>query len=77
MAKLPLLVDCRGMVCPMPIIQVRLALNQSIEDDLIVIYADDATFESEFARFCYLADVKLLEKHLHEGFQEYTIRVLS
>jgi len=77
MANLSLLVDCRGMVCPMPIIQVRLALNQSAKDDLLVVYADDATFESEFARFCYLADVKLLEKHPREGFQEYNIQVLK
>ena len=60
----------------MPIIQVRLALNQSKKNDLVVVYADDATFESEFARFCYLADVKLQEKHLREGFQEYIIEVL-
>lgn len=73
----PLLVDCRGMVCPMPIIQVRLALNQSTKDDLLMIYADDATFESEFARFCYLADVKLIEKRNRNGFQAYTIHVLK
>jgi TusA-related sulfurtransferase len=77
MKDFPLLVDCRGMVCPMPIIQVRLALNQSAKDDLLVVYADDATFESEFARFCYLADVKLLEKRAHKGFQEYNIQVLK
>jgi TusA-related sulfurtransferase len=76
MKDFPLLVDCRGMVCPMPIIQVRLALNQSTKDDLLVIHADDATFESEFARFCYLADVKLIEKRTREGFQAYTIQVL-
>lgn len=61
----------------MPIIQVRLALNQATEGDLLVVYADDATFESEFARFCYLADVKLQEKRPHEGFQEYIIEVLK
>jgi TusA-related sulfurtransferase len=73
----PLLVDCRGMVCPMPIVQVRLALNQSTKDDLLVVYADDATFESEFARFCYLADIKLIEKRNLNDFQEYTIQVLK
>jgi len=77
MKDFPLLVDCRGMVCPMPIIQVRLALNQSAKDDLLMIYADDATFESEFARFCYLADVRLLEKNECGGFQEYLVQVLK
>jgi TusA-related sulfurtransferase len=77
MKEYPLLVDCRGMVCPMPIVQVRLALNQSTKDDLLVVYADDATFESEFARFCYLADIKLIKKRNLNDFQEYTIQVLK
>lgn len=77
MAKLPLLVDCRGLECPLPIIQVRLALNQSKKDDLLVVYADDATFESEFDRFCKLADIRLLSKHERGGFQEYEIQALT
>jgi TusA-related sulfurtransferase len=73
----PLLVDCRGLECPLPIIHVRLALNQSSKDDLLVIYADDATFESEFARFCNLADIRLIEKRNKINYQAYTIQVLK
>lgn len=77
MANLPLLVDCRGLECPLPIIQVRLALNQSKKDDVLVIYADDETFDSEFNRFCKLADIRLLAKHERGGFREYEIIALT
>jgi TusA-related sulfurtransferase len=76
MAKLPLLVDCRGLECPLPIIQVRLALNQSVKDDVLVIYADDEPFDQEFLRFCQLADVRLLSKREMGGFREYEIQVI-
>lgn len=52
--------DCRGMKCPMPIIQTRLKLNLMKKDDRLVVLADDDTFKDEFARFCVLADIKLL-----------------
>jgi len=72
-----LVVDCRGLECPMPILQVRLALNVSKKDDILIVYADDSTFESEFARFCYLADIKLLNKHHRDTFQEYEVQVIK
>jgi tRNA 2-thiouridine synthesizing protein A len=69
-------VDCRGLICPMPIIQVRLRLNVMKKDDELLIYADDPTFESEFGRFCQLADISLISKQECGGFQSYHIRVL-
>lgn len=61
----------------MPIIQVRLALNGMKRDDLLVIYADDETFESEFERFCYLADIVLVKRHQRGEYQEYLVQVLK
>jgi TusA-related sulfurtransferase len=60
----------------MPIIQVRLALNLLHKNDELLIYADDPTFESEFGRFCQLADISLISKQECGGFQSYHIRVL-
>jgi TusA-related sulfurtransferase len=65
--------DCRGLVCPMPIIQVRLKTNLMKKGDRLTVLADDETFESEFARFCQLADIKLLEKRYYGDFYEYLI----
>jgi TusA-related sulfurtransferase len=56
------LVDCRGMKCPMPIVQIRLALNHLGKGDEVMIYADDPTFSQEFLRFCYLADLKCITR---------------
>jgi len=75
------LVDCRGMACPLPIIQVRLRLNVSKKGDQLRIYADDETFEHEILRFCQLADMKLLdiEEQTQESkpFVSYLIEVLK
>lgn len=46
------------------------------KDDELLIYADDPTFESEFGRFCQLADISLISKQEGGGFQSYHIRVL-
>lgn len=69
--------DCRGLVCPMPILQVRLKLNLMQKGDKLVILADDETFESEFARFCQLANIRLLERRYHGDFHEYLIETIS
>lgn len=69
--------DCRGLVCPMPIVQVRLKLNLMSKGDKLVILADDEHFNEEFARFCQLADIKLLETRYHGDFYEYVIESIS
>ncbi len=61
----------------MPILQVRLKLNLMKKDDQLLILADDSTFHSEFARFCYLADIKLISMKESGSFQEYLIRVVA
>jgi len=78
-------VDCRGLQCPMPILKTRLALNPLKKGDRLVIFADDPTFSEEFARFCQLADIKLLAKtkaqHNHiDGtpeFETYLVELLK
>lgn len=59
----------------MPIIQVRLKLNSMDKDELLVIYADDETFDSEFLRFCQLADLTLMDKKECAGFQEFLVKL--
>lgn len=71
------IVDCRGLLCPMPILQTRLQLNLLRKDDELLILADDPTFESEFARFLYLADIVLLSKQDFDGFQQYHVKLTA
>jgi tRNA 2-thiouridine synthesizing protein A len=70
-------VDCRGLVCPMPIIQVRKALNTLHKNDTVTIYADDTSFELDFLRFCYLADLELLTKTTHHDYQSFYVKILK
>jgi hypothetical protein len=42
-----------------------------------MVYADDETFDSEFSRFCQLADIKLLARVERGGFREYEILALT
>jgi TusA-related sulfurtransferase len=60
----------------MPIVQVRLALNQLRKDAELIIYADDPAFETDFLRFCYLADLRLLAKTIHPDFQAYHVKII-
>lgn len=69
-------VDCRGLKCPMPIVQVRLALNPLRKDAELMIYADDPSFDTDFLRFCYLADLALLAKTKHPDFQAYHVKII-
>jgi tRNA 2-thiouridine synthesizing protein A len=71
------IVNCIGLKCPMPIIQVRLALNQLHKDDELIVYADDPAFSSEFLRFCQLADLLLITKTEHPTFQEYHVKIIQ
>jgi len=76
MRDIPVL-DCRGLLCPMPILQTRLKINAMKKNDELLILADDPTFSAEFARFSYLADIALLSKREDEGFQEYHVKLIK
>lgn len=61
----------------MPIIQTRIRLNALTKGDELLIQADDETFDEEFARFCYLADIQLLTRRVCGDFQEYHIKLTT
>jgi len=69
--------DCRGLECPLPILQVRLRLNEMFKGDTLTIYADDESFDKDFLKFCQLADIVLLFKKECGGFQEYFVQVIK
>lgn len=69
------LVDCRGLQCPLPILQTRLALNQCQSGDQLTILADDPTFEKDFLQFCQLASITCLLRTHHETYTQYDCRV--
>jgi TusA-related sulfurtransferase len=80
---MPTIVDCLGLECPMPIIKIRLALNILKKDDILHIYADDLVFQSEFHRFCVLANLELLttkiqfDSETDEPYRFYEVKVIA
>lgn len=70
------LVDCRGLMCPMPIIKVRQKLNTLKKGAEFLIVADDPTFNTEFLRFCYLADLTVISSEKTPQYEAYHVRVL-
>lgn len=71
----PQTLDCRGLKCPLPIIQTRLKLNELKKDDILIVQGDDPAFDADFARFCFLADIKQIERVEHPDFIEYRIQL--
>jgi len=69
------IVDCRGLLCPMPILQVRLALNRMQTGEVLEILADDPTFTKDFAQFCQLAEIEWTNTEAAENYTRYWIRV--
>jgi tRNA 2-thiouridine synthesizing protein A len=69
------LVDCRGLLCPMPIVRTRLKLNTLKKDDELLIIADDPTFAADFRRFCYLADLIIISSEKTPEYQAYHVKI--
>ena len=68
-------IDCRGLMCPLPIIQTRLKLNTLHVGDELTILSDDPTFATDFLRFCQLADLTLVSRVDNAGFQQYHVKI--
>lgn len=60
----------------MPIIKTRMALNAMRKDQELTILADDPTFDEEFSKFCFLADITLLHKKNYVDYQEYLVKLI-
>jgi len=55
------IVDCRGMVCPFPILHIRLRINELSPGDELIACCDDLSFKGDLERFCRLASLRCLE----------------
>ena len=53
--------DASGLDCPMPLLKMKLALNEMAAGEVIKVMATDRGSERDFKAFCDLADHKLLE----------------
>ena len=44
------ILDCRGMVCPQPVLKTRIALDRIADDEILEVLADDPAAEEDISR---------------------------
>ena len=74
MSEIPI-VDCRGLDCPMPILRIRLKLNELAPGDTLIAWCTDLSFRTDFARFCILSSVSPLDITEYPDYTAYHIKV--
>ena len=57
---MPQELDCRHLQCPMPIVQISLAVNKLSAGDELVVEATDPAFEADLRAWCEMTGHKLL-----------------
>lgn len=59
--------DCRGMRCPRPIIEIAKAFKSDIEvDQMIEVVADDPVFLADVRAWCKKTQNELVEFEINE-----------
>lgn len=74
MSDIPV-VDCQGMACPMPILHIRLKLNELSTGDQLIARCTDLSFERDLAQFCRLASVTCLGINKTETYTDYLFKL--
>lgn len=73
-SRSPVVIDARGLSCPMPLLKARQVLNTSAVGALIEVWASDENSVRDFHAFIRLTSHSLLSyKNTHEGYI-YVIR---
>ncbi len=72
--KYDVLVDARGLDCPMPLLKAKQALNRMASGELLKIYATDAGSVRDFAVFSEQSGHVLLYSDESNGEYRYIIK---
>ena len=64
--------DCRGMLCPLPVIELAQRIGDLAIGDTIVVLADDPAAETDIPAWCRMRGQELVEA----GDGRYLIRRL-
>ena len=66
--------DCRGMRCPLPVVELRKAIKKLVKGDIIKVDATDPGSKRDFESWCRKTGNSLLESNEIDGVFSYTIR---
>jgi tRNA 2-thiouridine synthesizing protein A len=67
-------VDCRSMVCPMPVIRLGRAIESVAPGEVVVLIADDPAAAVDVAAFCRLMGHELVETTPSSDATRYAVR---
>jgi TusA-related sulfurtransferase len=67
--------DCRGMKCPRPIIELAKAKRDAIPGSIINIIADDLAFESDVKAWCQTTGNKIINLNKEENIVKASIEI--
>ena len=74
----PLVLDCRGMLCPLPIIELAKALPRAPIDSLIEVISDDAAAAVDVPAWCRMRGQEYVGAATNgDGSVTYTVRRLE
>ncbi len=73
----PIVLDYRGLRCPLPVIRARKALRKLPAGQEALISADDPSAREDFRAFCDLTGHELLAITEQENTLEFRIRTRS
>ena len=53
--------DCKGMRCPMPIVEIFKRMKEMNVGDILTVEADDMAFSADIRAWCEQAGQKIIE----------------
>ncbi|MGF1562805.1 MAG: sulfurtransferase TusA family protein [Geminicoccaceae bacterium] len=69
-----LLVDARGLVCPMPLVKARQALMVMDDGQTVCVLATDPAAPGDFEAFCEASGHELCEHAMADGLFKIVVR---
>ncbi len=77
-ADIALELDCRGLVCPQPIIELALRIGDVEIGDVLGVVADDAAARHDVPAWCRMREQEYLGADVSDdGLPRYLVRRLS
>lgn len=72
------LLDCRGLLCPRPIIELARHLHRVAVGEVIAVAADDVAARSDVPAWCRMRQQEFLgSENAEDGVPVYLVRRLS
>lgn len=78
MSEAVVILDCRGLLCPRPIIELARNLERVAVGEVIGVAADDVAAGSDVPAWCRMRSQEYLgSHHAEDGVPVYLVRRLS